>query len=42
MKQPNPLDLAVQSYQGGAFVTLDFTREEERPKAARSICPTTT
>ncbi|MDE5443710.1 hypothetical protein GWG65_20115 [Bradyrhizobium sp. CSA207] len=42
MKQPNPLDLAVQSYQGGAFVTLDFTPEGERPKAARSNCPTTT
>jgi len=42
MKQPNPLDSAAQSYQGGAFVTLDFTPEVERPKAARSICPTTT
>jgi hypothetical protein len=42
IKQPNPLDSVVQSYQGGAFVALDFTPEEERPKAARSICPTTT
>ena len=40
--QSNPLDSAAQSYQGGAFVTLDFTPEVERPKAARSICPTTT
>ncbi|GAB9118706.1 hypothetical protein ACVIWV_001376 [Bradyrhizobium diazoefficiens] len=40
--QSNPLDSAAQSYQGGAFVTLDFTPEVERPKAARSNCPTTT
>ncbi|EJN13369.1 hypothetical protein PMI42_03225 [Bradyrhizobium sp. YR681] len=40
--QSNPLDSAAQSYQGGAFVTLDFTPEVERPKAALSICPTTT
>ncbi|MBR0713002.1 NAD(P)-dependent oxidoreductase [Bradyrhizobium liaoningense] len=42
MKQPNPLDSIAQSYQGGAFVTLDFTPEEERPKAVHSICATTT
>ncbi|MBR0748199.1 hypothetical protein JQ582_30130 [Bradyrhizobium japonicum] len=40
--QLNPLDSAAQSYQGGAFVTLDFTPEVERPKAACSIGPTTT
>ncbi|WP_249143520.1 hypothetical protein [Bradyrhizobium liaoningense] len=40
--QSNPLDSAAQSYQGGAFVTLDFTPEVERPKAACSIGPTTT
>lgn len=40
--QPNPLDSVAQSYQGGAVVTLDFTAEVERPKAARSTCPTTT
>jgi hypothetical protein len=39
--QSNPLDSAAQSYQGGAFVTLDFTPEVERPKAACSIGPTT-
>lgn len=39
--QSNPLDSAAQSYQGGAFVTIDFTPEVERPKAARSNCPTT-
>jgi uronate dehydrogenase len=42
MKQPNPLDSIVQSYQGGVFVTLDFTPEEERPKADSNTCPTTT
>jgi hypothetical protein len=40
--QPNPLDSAAQSYQGGAVVTLDFTPEVERPKATGSTCPTTT
>ncbi|AJA61969.1 MULTISPECIES: hypothetical protein [Bradyrhizobium] len=40
--QSNPLDSAAQSYQGGAFVTLDFTPEVERPKAACSIGSTTT
>jgi len=42
INQPNPLDSAAQSYQGGAVVTLDFTPEVERPKAAGSTCPTTT
>ncbi|WP_247989963.1 hypothetical protein [Bradyrhizobium sp. 186] len=41
-KQPNPLDSVAQPYQGGAVVALDFTLEEARPKAACSICPTTT
>lgn len=40
-RQPNPLDSVAQSYQGGAVVTLDFTLEVERPKAAGSTCPTT-
>lgn len=40
--QPNPLDSATQSYEGGAVAVLDFTPEVERPKAARSTCPTTT
>jgi hypothetical protein len=40
--QPNPLDSAAQSYQGGAFGVLDFTPEVERPKTACSIGPTTT
>jgi hypothetical protein len=40
--QPNPLDSAAQSYEGGAVAALDFTPEVERPKAARSTCPTTT
>lgn len=42
INQSNPLDTIAQSYQGGALVTLDFTPEEERPKAAHSTCPTTT
>lgn len=42
INQPNPLDTVAQSYQGGAVVTLDFTSEVERAKAARSTCPTTT
>lgn len=40
--QPNPLDSARQSYEGGAVAALDFTPEVERPKAARNTCPTTT
>lgn len=40
--QPNPLDSAMQCYEGGAVAALDFTPEVERPKAARSTCPTTT
>jgi uronate dehydrogenase len=42
LKQPNPLDSIAQSYQGGAFVTLDFTPEQERPTASQTICATTT
>jgi len=42
INQPNPLDSAAQSYQGGAVVTLDFAPEVERPKATGSTCPTTT
>ena len=40
--QPNPLDSATQSYEGGAVAVLDFTPEVERPKAACRIGPTTT
>jgi len=40
--QPNPLDTAAQSYEGGAVATLDFTPEAERRKAVRSTSPTTT
>ena len=40
--QPNSLDTAALSYEGGAVAVLDFTPEVERPKAARSTCPTTT
>ena len=40
--QPNPLYSATKYYEGGAVAALDFTPEVERPKAARSTCPTTT
>ena len=40
--QPNSLDTATLSYEGGAVAALDFTPEVERPKAARITCPTTT
>jgi len=32
LKQPNPLDPIAQQYQGGAFVTLDFTPLDARPQ----------
>jgi uronate dehydrogenase len=31
LKQPNPLDRVAQQYQGGGFVTIDFTPAEARP-----------
>ncbi len=31
LKQPNPLDPIAQRYQGGGFVTIDFTPPEQRP-----------
>jgi hypothetical protein len=40
--QPNPLDTAALSYEGGAVASLDFTPEVRRRKAVRSIGPTTT
>lgn len=40
--QPNSLDTAALSYEGGAVAALDFTPEVERPKAVRSTSPTTT
>ena len=40
--QPNPLDSATLSYEGGAVAALDSTPEVERPKVARITCPTTT
>ena len=32
LQQPNPLDPIAQQYQGGGFVTLDFTPQESRPQ----------
>jgi hypothetical protein len=40
--QPNSLDTATLSYEGGAVAALDFTPEVERPKAVHSTSPTTT
>ena len=34
LKQPNPLDPVAQQYQGGGFVTLDFTPLDARPRRA--------
>ena len=31
LKQPNPLDPIARQYQGGGFVTLDFTPDDARP-----------
>jgi uronate dehydrogenase len=33
LRKPNPLDPVVQRYQGGGFVTIDYTRPEQRPHA---------
>ncbi len=32
LSRPNPLDAAAQRYQGGGFVTQDFTPREHRPE----------
>jgi uronate dehydrogenase len=34
LRQPNPLDPIARQYQGGAFVTIDFTPIDKRPKRA--------
>ena len=34
LKQPNPLDPVAQRFQGGSFVTQDFTPPEQRPERA--------
>ncbi len=31
LRQPNPLDPVAQRYQGGGFVTIDYTPPEQRP-----------
>ena len=31
MKRPNPLDPVAQRFQGGGFVTIDYTPPEQRP-----------
>ncbi len=35
LRQPNPLDPIAQQYQGGAFVTIDYTPPQERPRPQR-------
>lgn len=42
VNQPDLLDPAALSYEGGAVVALDFTPEVERRKAVCSTSPTTT
>ena len=32
--KPNPLDLIAQTFQGGGFTTMDYTRPEDRPRSA--------
>jgi len=32
--QPNPLDATAQRFQGGGFVTIDYTPSDQRPAAA--------
>jgi uronate dehydrogenase len=34
LKQPNPLDPIAQQYQGGQFVTIDFTPTDARPRSS--------
>jgi uronate dehydrogenase len=36
LKQPNPLDPVAQRFQGGQFVTGDYTPPEERPSQTGS------
>jgi uronate dehydrogenase len=31
LAQPNPLDAVAQRFQGGSFVSMDYTPEEQRP-----------
>ena len=33
LRQPNPLDSTAQRFQGGGFVTIDYTPPENRPHA---------
>ena len=34
LAQPNPLDPVAQRFQGGQFVTIDYTPQEQRPRSA--------
>ncbi len=35
LARPNPLDPVAQRFQGGGFVTIDYTPSEQRPAATR-------
>ncbi len=35
LKRPNPLDPVAQQHQGGSFVSMNYTRPEQRPPAQR-------
>lgn len=37
LRQKNPLDPIAQQYQGGGFVTLDFTPPDQRPSHAEAL-----
>lgn len=39
LAKPNPLSPTAQKYQGGAFVTLDYTEPEQRPGASKPPNP---
>jgi uronate dehydrogenase len=34
LRQPNPLNPIAQRFQGGSFVTMDYTPPEQRPRLA--------
>jgi uronate dehydrogenase len=39
LAQPNPLDAVAQRFQGGQFVTIDYTMPEARPAAKATATP---
>ncbi|MGO4155415.1 NAD-dependent epimerase/dehydratase family protein [Cupriavidus sp. YAF13] len=37
LAQPTPLDPIAQHFQGGPFVTIDYTQEQQRPSKAQGL-----